>query len=277
MRKAAVKPYISAQTIQRLLAVKHAKDVFVPECKDGPTWYGAHLRMDAWAMKRSWSKPLCIGYEIKISRADFLKDDKWQGYLDYCNEFYFVTTDGVCEPGELPPEVGLIRVSKTGTRLYIKKRAQRRAVAVPENVWRYIVMCRSNIVAGNYYEPADLGLEYWTQWLVEKDESKKAGHALSRAVGRMVEQRHGELRKQNDVLHHQQKALEPLRAILSTFGIKPPYGSWGTQDKLRRQLENLNKLVTPDVYDALLLASGRMKDLLDEIIDCEAAQGKDGE
>jgi hypothetical protein len=28
--------------------------------------------------------------EVKVSRADFQQDEKWETYLDYCNEFYFL-------------------------------------------------------------------------------------------------------------------------------------------------------------------------------------------
>lgn len=50
------------------------------------------------------------GFEVKISRADFLGDDKWQTYLHYFNFFYFVTTPGLINPKELPPEVYLLEL-----------------------------------------------------------------------------------------------------------------------------------------------------------------------
>jgi len=28
--------------------------------------------------------------EVKVSKADFLQDEKWESYLDYCDEFYFL-------------------------------------------------------------------------------------------------------------------------------------------------------------------------------------------
>src|SRR5258706_16426649 len=56
---------LAAEQLLALLAEKHAADVFVPECKDGPSQGTQHFRMDAWAMLKSWSNPLTIGYEIK--------------------------------------------------------------------------------------------------------------------------------------------------------------------------------------------------------------------
>jgi len=91
-----------ARELLDLLLVKHAQDVCVPECKNGPTWTAKHLRLDLWAMKKSWSNPYTYGYEIKASRSDFLQDEKWLNYLPYCNYFSFVCLPGLIEPEELP-------------------------------------------------------------------------------------------------------------------------------------------------------------------------------
>jgi len=40
-------------------------------------------------MPRPLLNPACTGYDIKISRSDFLGDEKWTGYLPLCNLLYF--------------------------------------------------------------------------------------------------------------------------------------------------------------------------------------------
>lgn len=55
---------LAASEILKLLAIKHSGDVFVPECKDGPTHYVSHSRLDAWVMARSWSKPQNAGVVV---------------------------------------------------------------------------------------------------------------------------------------------------------------------------------------------------------------------
>ena len=110
-----------AADIAQLLAAKHADDVFVTECKDGPSTSG-HIKLDAWAMRRSWAHPSFIGYEIKVSRSDFVGDTKWPQYLGVCNEFYFVCPAGIIRSEELSPEAGLLQIVSTGTRLLTKKR-----------------------------------------------------------------------------------------------------------------------------------------------------------
>ena len=45
--------------------------------------------------------------ECKSSRADFRADRKWQGYLDWCDRFFWAV-DADFPVGLLPPETGLI-------------------------------------------------------------------------------------------------------------------------------------------------------------------------
>jgi len=84
----AVKPALfTAHQLVDLLAAKHSEDVFVPECKLGPSYGDGNGRIDAWAMAKSWAHPLVNAYETKVSRSDFLNDNKWQMYLPFCNQF----------------------------------------------------------------------------------------------------------------------------------------------------------------------------------------------
>jgi hypothetical protein len=47
-------------------------------------------------------------YEVKASRADFLRDAKWERYLPFCTHFAFVAPAGAIARFELDREVGLI-------------------------------------------------------------------------------------------------------------------------------------------------------------------------
>ncbi|KKK53969.1 hypothetical protein LCGC14_3089430, partial [marine sediment metagenome] len=114
---------MTAGEVVRLLTKKHSADLFVSECKTGATYTGTGMRMDAWAMKRTYSPPTTIGYEIKVSRSDFIADDKWPEYLTGCHQFYFVTPSDIIKPNEVPDQAGLLCVAKTGTRLFTKKKA----------------------------------------------------------------------------------------------------------------------------------------------------------
>jgi hypothetical protein len=119
-----MKKRITSDTILKLLLEKHHKDLCIPECKTGSTWFSNKLfKLDLWVMRRSWSRPNTYGYEIKVNRSDFINDDKWNNYLKYCSDFYFVTYPGIIEVNEIPEEVGLLVTSVNGKRLYTKKKA----------------------------------------------------------------------------------------------------------------------------------------------------------
>ena len=71
---------------------------FITECKTCSTYFPdpqGLLKFDGLAITKSYTKPNIIGYEIKVSRNDFLQDNKWHLYLQYCNEFYFVVPKGL--------------------------------------------------------------------------------------------------------------------------------------------------------------------------------------
>ncbi len=168
---------MTAKDIMALLEAKHAEDVFIPECKDGPSQASRHVRMDAWAMNKSWANPLITAYEIKVSRQDFIKDNKWPAYLDCCNQLYFVCPRGLIGVHEMSPQLGLIYISKTASILVTKKKAPYREVTIPETLWRYILMCRVKTKA----EDDDLDkATIWKQWLAKKTEWGTIGWLVSK-------------------------------------------------------------------------------------------------
>ncbi len=211
---------MSARTILDLLREKHAEDVFVPECKGGPTWGGEHSRLDAWVMKKSWAHPLVIGYEIKVSRSDFINDQKWHNYLPYCNEFYFVAPQGIINASELPPEAGLLTVASTGTRLFKKKVSIWRDVVVPEELYRYLLMNRTQII--NQHETVaasrEQKLAYWRKWLEEEKEGKGLGYLVSERVAAHVRK----VERDNERLQDENMALATFRDRLTELGVVDP-------------------------------------------------------
>jgi hypothetical protein len=226
---------ISAGLLLNLLAVRHSKDVFVPECKDGPTWGGGveHVRLDAWAMPRSWVKPATTGYEIKVSRSDFLGDDKWQAYLPLCHKFYFVAPPGIIKPDEVSAEAGLIVTTRNATRLLTKKKAPLRDIQIPEELWRYVLMCRAKITNDRYVGAT--GVDRWREWLAEKDENKQIGYNVSRNLQRLVEERIEKVESDNRTLEFKIKEVEGIRKILEEMGITN-LGHWRTREEVAERL-----------------------------------------
>lgn len=233
---------MTAKDILRLIEAKHCADVFVSECKNGPSQTSNHFRMDAWSMNKSWANPLVVAYEIKISRADFLKDNKWMAYLPCCNQFYFVCPRGLITPDEVSPQAGLIYVASTGTMLVTKKQAPYREVQIPETLWRYILMCRTTTCAEReQHRESDHG-RIWRDWLDEKTEWKDIGWKVSRKIRQHVET----VERENAELAERISTFEEIKTTLVKLGIDPN-GRWLSAFDVKEKVKRLNDLV-PDGF-----------------------------
>lgn len=128
---------VRADLILQALYNKHVSkqrpDAFFTQVKNGPTQMtapGELLILDAVAFSRSWTRPLITGYEVKTSKNDFVRDEKWPGYLKYCHQFYFVSPPKVIEPEDLPSEVGLIHYNPEKKTLKTKQKAITRPIEI---------------------------------------------------------------------------------------------------------------------------------------------------
>jgi len=229
---------LNANEIVKLLSVKHRDDVFVRECKNGPTHDCAHLRLDAWVMKKSWRHPLTIGYEVKVSRSDFLRDEKWRGYLDYCNQFYFVCPHGLIQPEELPERAGLMWVSKTGSRLFIKRKAKHEDVTIPEDLYRYILMSRVRVDAE--YEPKSKE-KFWADWVKQKKINVALGRSVSRSLKEEMDKKIFEVESLNKTLEQKIDRLGFIRDTISDIGLDKNNlpSTWQVREKLNEIKRNI--------------------------------------
>ncbi len=78
--------------------------VYIPEF----TYDG--LRVDALVVdiKTRWAR----GFEIKMSRSDYLRDDKWHLYSAFCSSLSIVCPKGLIEKSEVPDPFGLLYVDR---------------------------------------------------------------------------------------------------------------------------------------------------------------------
>jgi len=79
-------------------------------------------------LRKRWIR----GFEIKMTRADFLKDEKWQSYTEFTSSLSIVCPDGLITPEEINKPFGLLYVKNGAdhgrTLRWVKKptRFQRR-------------------------------------------------------------------------------------------------------------------------------------------------------
>jgi hypothetical protein len=129
--------------IRNALHKKHEGQVFFHEVKNGPSWNSSLRIMDAMAILPSWSPITIVGYEIKVSRSDFLNDTKWTEYLKCCHQFVWVCPKGLIKKEEVDPVAGLMYCNDNG-KLLTQKRPVYRNIELPAKMLLYLLLWRGD-------------------------------------------------------------------------------------------------------------------------------------
>lgn len=234
---------MKSSDIIKLLEKRHDEDVFYTEVSIS---YGQR-RMDAWAMKKSWAKPLVVAYEVKVSRSDFLNDHKLQEYIEYCNEMYLVCPAGVCEANELPEGFGLLVVASTGNRLMTKKKAPYREVEIEEQFYRGLLMSKADCKYG-VMSPIEnemkrrVGIvQDYTDYVEGRKQLASLGRDVLEKVKAMDEE-NKKLSRENKFLQEVKEIYEDLRKRL---GINY-HGSYWYDAIIERIKEKLHDIEFPE-------------------------------
>lgn len=133
---------VRADEIKYALSKRHIEDFFLTEVKTGPSTMTKTLRLDALAIKKSWTQPCFTGYEVKVDRQDFLRDEKYLSYRDYCHRLYLVCPLGLVQPEEVPEDVGLIYYNPEKESLFTKRKALYRDMEIKWEILYYIILSR---------------------------------------------------------------------------------------------------------------------------------------
>jgi hypothetical protein len=198
--------------IVRALKLRHADDVFVSQCKTGPSATGVGI-IDAWVMPRSWAHMNTIGYEVKVTRSDFVNDNKWKKYLPFCHSFYFAAPRGLIKPEELSDGVGLIEICAGATRS---------------------LMCRTQITRESKTDKA----QYWKDWLEERNSDDLLGKSVSKEINRRIEEKITSVTDDNKRLMREAEVYTDVKQALSDMGIPvEDLRKWKLQRCLEEKLE----------------------------------------
>ncbi len=144
---------VTATAIKIALAEKHWKDFFLTEVKSGPTQLampGGLKILDGLAVRKSWTNPCFTGYEVKISRSDFLRDAKFYTYEELCNCLYIVCPKGMIERTELPESVGLMYYDPEKKTITTRKKAIFRKIEYSPEMLIYIIFSASTVTATRF-------------------------------------------------------------------------------------------------------------------------------
>ncbi|MNW41813.1 hypothetical protein D3C74_189670 [compost metagenome] len=230
------KQVIRADQVKLALANRHTDDFFLTEVKTGKTWNNNELlKFDALAMKRSWANPCLIGYEVKVSRGDFLGDQKWPGYMAYCNKFSFVCPKGLIQKDELPEEVGLIWYYPDTGALRSVRPAKHRLVEIPSDIYQYMLMSR---IESDKHPFFSSWREMMQAYVTDKSDRARLGREVSSKLVDEIRELRNKVKDvdwEKERLQRDSELLQEVRSVLADYGIR--LGSWGNwQDSLRSRL-----------------------------------------
>lgn len=235
------------ERVEAAVRSKHSEDVIVPECKDGPTHGSRHLRLDYWVLRRSWTNFAMIGYEVKASRADFLRDNKWNEYLPLCNELSFIQTErGIVQPEELPAAVGLYRLA--GPRLAVVRKPVWREIEPPLSLLAYVIMCRARIER-EHGETREGRIAWWETWLAERDESKTLGHKCSKGLRERFDALTQGVKIENNRLRAEHEQVADAIALLDANGVPWRTSKWRLESEIKATTWDRQRVV--DARDGL--------------------------
>lgn len=209
---------------------------FITECKTCSTYFPdpqGLLKFDGLAVTKSYTKPNIIGYEIKVSRSDFLQDNKWHLYLQYCNEFYFVVPTGLVKKDELPENVGLIYYNPDTKNLRTVKKALYRQIEEPVGVYKYIIFSRLEQDRIPFYEDK---AEYAKDYLEDKKDKRYVGSALGTKLAQDVQEANQKIYRLQSA-ENQLEAWEKVKKVLDAHNILP--WRWWDNDSWLKELERL--------------------------------------
>lgn len=256
-----------ATDIKKMLAMKHRGDLFFTEVKNGPTQIVSHhARIDALAMPISWTKFQITGYEVKVARSDFLRDNKWQAYLPMCNQLYFAVAPGVCDVSEVPDTCGLMQVTSSGALRTVKK-ALWREIEFPVDMLLYLLFTyvrpRSGLPRSDDLA-RDARVEIFKKYL----DDKAQWHELGYRVSKKIRKEHEELRRDNlrlkNAFDDQRRTEYEIDAICQALGAVNGYRRADECIKAIEAMKNLGG-ITPSTQKAVFRIKADAEILLKEL------------
>lgn len=243
---------------QVLLAVqrRHKKDLWLTEVRTGPSQSapkGQLHRIDGLALAKSWTAPLITGYEVKVDRQDWIRDNKWHAALDDCHAFYIACPKDLIQPNEVPQEVGLIWIRDSGL-LSIQRKAVYRNIELPTLLLYHVCMSRIDSDRHPFFSERRLQLEAAVKDAASRrDLAEAVGGATRRSL---IDAETRARNAEDDAAQEREHAerWRQARSILESHGIRADrWADWqkdlrtalagGGTDRLRRACKDLSTQV----------------------------------
>lgn len=243
-------------------------------------------RPDVFTMARSFVNPRPVVYEVKVSRADFLRDvgaGKWLAYFDFATAVYFAVPAGLIAKGDVPPEAGLYVRGPEGWRA-LKAARPRRLEAIPEVVLlklvidgidrvvsrkafrgrdpqEYLNRC-ALVAAAERRFGAEAGKAMST-WANLRDEVSRAEARLAALRARYDEEAAEQATKNR---REREECLVDVRAVAAVLGVPSDASPWEVRSALRDARSKLDEsAVVRSARNAMLRACRSLQGELEHL------------
>lgn len=263
---------VRADLILKALHKKHTgkqiPDAFFTEVKNGRTQMarpGELLILDAVAFKKSWVNPLITGYEVKVSRNDFLRDEKWPAYLQYCHQFYFVSPAGVIEMEDLSEGIGLIHYNPEKKTLRTKRKSNIRHIEMPLDMLYYLVIARVENSEHPFFRNKR---EYFEAYLEDKKERKAMGYVVASKMAKDISElatENEEMKRELSSLRRQKEELDKIKVVCKAKGLST---FWGFDQELEKVLSQKASDRVLYQVDELIKQAEKVKKMLMPEVSC---------
>lgn len=247
----------TARDVTAAIAKRHSGDLFFTEVKDGPTQIvNHHSKIDALGIKISWTNFTITGYEVKVSRSDFLRDEKWRAYLPMCNQLYFAVAPGVCDPSEVPEVCGLVMVTQKGALRTVRK-APWRDIDPPVEMFKYLMFTYIGAYGrrdGGLPRAEQLlreeRLDVFRKYLEDQADMKDLGWRVGRKIRKEIDDTRRESERLKIAYDQERRAEKELAAVARALGVTAYYN---TGQKCLEAIEEMKKSggITPAMIQSI--------------------------
>ena len=126
---------------------------------------------------------------------------------------HIVCPSGLIKADEVPDGMGLMWVSKTGSRLYTKVKAPYREIEWPVDLMLYVLFSRVDITEER--EGRGDSTDYWRGWLEKKREKREIGYRVGRELRSMTD----ELKRERDNAVSNYERVKAIEERLAAIGL----------------------------------------------------------
>lgn len=157
---------------------QHLRDVDLMVWENMPMGMAGSIRPDVYTMRKSFTNPRPLAYEIKVTKADFARDvgaDKWSAYLQVARSVTFAVPQNLIKKTEIPPNCGLmVRTDKAWITL--------KAPRMQADVEIDYTLCMKLLISGVERLQQTIGPREKSIWMVAHDNRLRIGEEVAAAL-----------------------------------------------------------------------------------------------